>query len=92
MLGMLNSVSKQLQRQMLIVAALTQCVAHARLCCWLLWGCWMLLLGLLGEVCNECVCLVLGDPKCNSNVFLMVLQTGYEGKRRVCFFGMTKLQ
>jgi len=36
---MLNSVSRQLQRQMLIVAMLTQCVAHARLCCWLLWGC-----------------------------------------------------
>jgi len=46
----------------------------------------------LGKDCNECVCLVLGDPKYNSNVFLMVLQTGYEGKRRVCFFGMTKLQ
>jgi len=46
----------------------------------------------LGKDCNECVCFVLGDPKHNSNMFLMVLQTGYEGKRRVFFLGMTKSQ
>ena len=46
----------------------------------------------LGKDCNECVCLVLGDPKYNSNVFLMVLQTGYEGKRHVFFFWEKEIQ
>jgi len=52
-------------------------------CCGVAWCCHSVS---LGKDCNECVCFVLGDPKCSSNMFLMVLQTGCEGKRRVCVF------